>query len=245
MLLQQIWQFLQQMWQYVQTATPPFGMEMIVTLQYIIIPTVLAMLISIPLGILVAPYPLAAFIASNLSGFARAIPTLAFLIIVIPLLGIGFTPVIVGLTILGIPPILLNTIAGLRGIDPATIDAGRGMGMTWWELLMRVRVPLVLPLIAAGVRTSAVQIVATTPFAALIGGGGFGDYILYGLDLEQTVPLIVGAISVAVLALATEAGLGALQRAVTPAGLRVAQGVETATTRGADPNRLGGEQAAA
>ncbi len=113
------------------------------------------------------PNPLAAFLANNLSGSARAIPTLAFLIIVIPLLGIGFTPVIVGLTMLGIPPILLNTIAGMRGIDPATIDAGRGMGMTWWELLMRVRVPLVLPLIAAGMRTSAVQIVATAPFAGL------------------------------------------------------------------------------
>jgi osmoprotectant transport system permease protein len=151
----------------------------------------------------------------------RAIPTIAFLAAVIPLLGIGFTPTIVGLTLLGIPPILLNTIAGLRGIDPATIDAGRGMGMTWWELLRRVRIPLVLPVIAAGVRTSVVQITATTTIAGLVGGGGYGDYITYGLDLVQTPPLLVGAVSVALLALIAELGLGAVQRAVTPAGLRV------------------------
>lgn len=245
MLLQHIWQFLQQMLQYIANATPPFGMETLITLQYIIIPTILAMLIALPLGILVAQRPLAAFISNNLTGAARAVPTLAFLIIVIRFLGIGFTPVVVGLTLLGIPPILLNTIAGLRGIDPATIDAGHGVGMTSWELLTRVRIPLVLPLIAAGVRTSAVQIVATTPFAALVGGGGYGDYILYGLDLGETVPLIVGAISVAVLALAAELGLGAIQRAVTPAGLRVREAAEVPETRGANPNTRGGESLAA
>ncbi len=245
MLLQHLWQFLQQMLQFIETATPPFGMETLLTLQYIIVPTVLAMVIAIPLGILVAQRPLAAFVANNLSGFVRAIPTLAFLFIVIPVLGIGFTPVVVGLTLLGIPPILLNTIAGLRGIDPATIDAGRGMGMTWWELLIRVRVPLVLPLIAAGVRTSAVGIVATTPFAAVVGGGGYGDYILYGLDLNETVPLFVGAISVAVLAVAAEVGLSALQRAITPAGLRVREAAEVPETRGAGQNASGGEPLAA
>jgi osmoprotectant transport system permease protein len=224
-LVQNFLQLLQQMLQFTENATPPFVDETTLTLQYIIIPTVLAILISIPVGILVAPHPVAAFLANNITGAARAIPTLAFLAVVIPILGIGFTPTIVGLTLLGIPPILLNTIAGLRSIDPAIIDAGRGMGMTSWELLRRVRIPLVLPVIAAGVRTSAVQITATTTVAGLVGGGGYGDYINYGLELGQTPPLLVGAVCVALLALVAEFGLGAVQKAVTPAGLRVSEDI--------------------
>jgi osmoprotectant transport system permease protein len=220
-LVQNFLQLLQQMLQFIENATPPFVDETTLTLQYIIVPTALAILISIPLGILVAPHPVSAFLANNITGAARAIPTIAFLAVVIPILGIGFTPTIVGLTLLGIPPILLNTVAGLRSIDPATIDAGRGMGMTNWELLRRVRIPLVLPVIAAGVRTSAVQITATTTVAGLVGGGGYGDYIAFGLDLGQTPPLLVGAGCVALLALVAEFGLGAVQRAVTPAGLRI------------------------
>lgn len=228
-LLQDFLQLLQQMLQFAENAIPPYGDETVLTLQYILIPSALAILISVPLGILVAPNPVAAFLANNLSGAARAIPTIAFLAAVIPILGIGFIPTIVGLTLLGIPPILLNTIAGLRGIDPAIIDAGRGMGMTEWELLRRVRIPLVLPVIAAGIRTSVVQITATTTIAGLVGGGGYGDYITYGLDLVQTPPLLVGAVSVALLALAAEFGLGAVQRAVTPAGLRVSEESEVTT----------------
>jgi osmoprotectant transport system permease protein len=127
---------------------------------------------------------------------------------------------VAALTLLGIPPILLNTIAGLQGIDPAALEAGRGMGMTPWQVLVRIQIPLVLPVVAAGVRTSAVQIVATAPLAAYIGGGGYGEYIFEGLDLFQTVPLLVGAGCVALLALLVEGGLAVLQRAVTPAGLR-------------------------
>jgi osmoprotectant transport system permease protein len=245
-LLQNLLQLLQQMLQFIESATPQsFGDETTLTLQYIIIPTALAILISIPLGILVAPHPVAAFVANNLSGAARAIPTLAFLAVVIPILGIGFTPTIVGLTLLGIPPILLNTIAGLRGIDPATIDAGRGMGMTWWELLARVRIPLVLPVIAAGVRTSAVQITATTTVAGLVGGGGYGDYISYGLDLGQTPPLLAGAVCVALLALVAELGLSAVQWAVTPAGLRVREEAEVTPTPVAESDGIGGTPVAA
>jgi osmoprotectant transport system permease protein len=224
---------LQQVLQFIQNAQPPFGQETLLTLEYAIIPTVVCILIAIPLGVLVAPSPVAAFLASNASGLARAIPTIAFLAAALPLLGIGFTPTVVALTVLGVPPILLNTVAGLRGIDPSTIEAGRGMGMTSWQLLRRIRIPLVLPLIAAGVRTSAVQIVATVPIAGLIGGGGYGDYILFGINLLQRVPLFVGAGGIVILALLAEVGLGAVQRAVTPAGLRIREHVETPTPRGA------------
>jgi osmoprotectant transport system permease protein len=176
--------------------------------------------IGLVVGVAVARRPVLAFIFTNLSGLARAIPTLAFLAVALPYLGIGFTPSVVALTALGVPPILLNTIAGLRGVDPAVVDAARGMGMTSRQIFTRVQAPLVLPVVAAGVRTSAVQIVATAPLAALIGGGGYGDYILEGVNLLRTAPLVVGGVSVAVLALIVELSLAGVQRAVTAEGLR-------------------------
>ena len=198
-----------------------FGMETAITLKLSIIPIVLAIVISIPLGVLVAQRPLAAFLAANVTGLARAIPTLAFLAIALPYLGIGFRPTVVALTALGVPPILLNTVAGLRGIDPAATDAARGMGMTQWQVLTRIQIPLMLPVVAAGVRTAAVQIVATVPLAALIGGQGYGDYITAGLSSEaHTVDLVVGSIAIAVLALLVEGGMATVQRLATPAGLR-------------------------
>ena len=213
----------QQVIQFISDPRYQFAQETVTTLQLSIVPILLAIVISIPVGILVAQRPIAAFLAANLSGLARAIPTLAFLAIVLPYLGTGFKPSVVALTALGIPPILLNTIAGLRGIDPAIVDAGRGMGMTSLQVLQRIQVPLVLPVVAAGVRTSAVQIVATVPLAALIGGQGYGDYITLGLsDEAHNTELILGAIAIALLALLVELLMAAVQRAATPAGLRVA-----------------------
>lgn len=212
---------MQQIIQFITNPQNRFGMETAITLELSVIPIVLAILISIPLGVLVAQRPLAAFLAANLTGLARAIPTLAFLAIALPYLGIGFRPTVVALTALGIPPILLNTVAGLRGIDPAAVDAGRGMGMTQWQVLTRIQIPLVLPVVAAGVRTAAVQVVATVPLAALIGGQGYGDYITAGLSSQaDTINLVVGSIAIALLALLVEAGMATLQRLATPAGLR-------------------------
>ncbi len=203
-----------------------FGGHTIAYLRLCAVPVALAIVIGLVLGVVVARRPIAAFVAGNLSGLARAIPTLAFLAVVLPYLGIGFTPAAVALTALGVPPVLLNTIAGLRGIDPAVIDSARGMGMTPRQVLTRVEMPLVLPVVAAGIRTSAVQIVATAPLAALIGAGGYGDYILAGVNLLQQVPLLVGAGSVALLALSVEIALAGVERAVTPAGLRVRSAAE-------------------
>ncbi len=194
------------------------------TLDYMklcVIAIVLAIVIAVPLGVAVVRSPLASFLAVNISGLVRAIPVLAFLAAVWPYLGFGFKPALVALTILGIPPILLNTYTGIRGIDPATIDAARGMGMTTWQIITRIQTPLVLPIIAAGVRTSAVQIVATATLAAIIGAGGYGEYIYLGLREFDNTQLLAGAVPVAVLALLVELSLSWLQRALTPAGLRV------------------------
>lgn len=189
---------------------------------------ILAIIIGAVLGVLVSRQPVAAFVAINLSGLMRAVPVIAFLAAVIPYLGIGFVPALVALTILGVPPILLNTYTGIRGIDPATIDAARGMGMTPWQIIYRIQTPLVLPIIAAGVRTSAVQIVATATLAAVIGAGGYGEYILSGLYQQDVVQILAGAIPVAILALLIEFILGQLQRSLTPPGLSSQSTFETA-----------------
>lgn len=217
---------MQQLIAFINDPQNAFGAETAATLRLSIVPILLAIVISIPLGVALAQRPIAAFIATNTSGLVRAIPTLAFLAVVVPYLGIGFTPSVFALSLLGIPPILLNTITGLRGIDPATVEAARGMGMTRWQILQRVQLPLMAPVLAAGVRNSAVQIVATVPLAALIGGGSYGDYILQGIDTLHTTPLLVGGIGIAVFALVTELLLGQVQRALTPVGLRVAAATE-------------------
>lgn len=191
-----------------------------------------AIIIGVVLGALVSRNPFAAFIAINFSGLVRAIPIIAVLLLFVEVLpssvSIGFVPSIIALILLGIPPILLNTYTGIRIIDPATIDAAKGMGMTTWQIVTRIQAPLVTPLVAAGIRTSAVQIVATATLAAFIGAGGYGDYIVEGLNILNYTELIVGAVSVAVLAILIEVLMSWLQRAVTPEGLKVQQQVATA-----------------
>lgn len=182
---------------------------------------VLATAIGVALGVAVARRPLLALLAVNVSGLMRAIPVIVFLALALPYLGIGFAPALVALTVLGIPPILLNTYTGIRGIDPVVVDAARGIGMTSFQIIDRIQTPLVLPVVAAGVRNSAVQIVATATLAAFIGAGGYGEYILAGLYQVDVVRILAGAIPVAALALLVELGIGAIQRWVTPAGLRV------------------------
>jgi len=189
---------------------------------------IVAMVIGVVLGIAVSRNVLLAFIAVNLSGLMRAIPVIAFLIAALPYLGIGFVPTIVALIVLGIPPILLNTYTGIRGIDTSIIDAARGMGMTIWQIIARIQAPLVMPIVAAGVRTAAVQIVATATLAAIIGAGGYGAYIIDGLFKLNNTEILAGAIPVAVLALVVEVFMSWLQRVITPAGLRVQGLVEVA-----------------
>lgn len=215
--------FLGEVWAFIQNPANAYGAQLWTTILLSVYPIVLSIVIALPLGILTARRPVAAFLSANLSGLARAIPSLVFLAVMIPIFGIGFTPSVIALTLLGIPPILLNTIAGLRGIDPAAIDAARGMGMTRLQILWRVEMPLVLPIIAAGVRIAALQIVATTPIAALIGSGGLGQYILAGVNILDYVQAAAGALGIVALALLTEGLFALLQRVLTPAGVRAGE----------------------
>jgi len=186
-------------------------------------PIVLSILIGVAIGILVYRSALMSFIAVNLSNLLRAVPVLAALFIFVPIFKVGFLPAAIALTLLGIPPVLLNTYVGLRGIDPASIEAARGMGMTNPQILVRVQAPLVLPVIAAGVRTCAVQVVATAPLGGLIGAGGYGEYIVDGVNRLDTVEILAGALLVAILAMLIEVGMNALERRLTPLGLRAGE----------------------
>ena len=138
------------------------------------------------------------------------------------------TAAIIALIILGIPPILLNTYTGIRGVDPAMIDAAKGMGMTTLQIATRIQAPLVTPLVAAGIRTSAVQIIATATLGGFIAAGGYGDYIVDAINVGNNTELIVGAVSVAILAIFVEVFMSWLQSALTPQGLKVQEQVATA-----------------
>jgi osmoprotectant transport system permease protein len=175
----------------------------------------LAVIIGVPLGVFISRYPTTARIVVNVAGIMRVIPSLAVLFLLLPSQGTGFRPSVIALTLLAVPPLLINTEAGLRGVDPAVIEAGRGMGMSYWRLLARVQIPLALPVIVAGLRIATVEVIASATLATLIGGGGLGDFIAAGLALSRNHILLVGAIPVALLALSAELSLAALQRRLT------------------------------
>src|SRR5256885_5900960 len=136
----------------------------------------LAIVIGVILGAAVSRNAILAFVAVNLSGLMRAIPIIAVLIAFVPFFGIGFIPTVIALIVLGIPPILLNTYTGIRGVDPAMIEAARGMGMTTWQIATRIQAPIVTPLIAAGIRTSAGANHADANPAAVVSGRGLWAY---------------------------------------------------------------------
>lgn len=202
--------------------------ETLAFLRLCLIPIAIAAVIGILIGVLVSKNPLLSFIAVNVSNLIRAIPVLAALFLFVPIFHVGYLPAAIALTLLGIPPILLNTYEGLHGIEPATIEAARGMGMTNSQIMLRIQAPLVLPVLAAGLRTSAVQVVATAPLGGLIGAGGYGDYIIDGVNTLNTVEILAGSILVAGLALIIQVGMEWLERRLTPPGLLLrTSGAET------------------
>lgn len=142
----------------------------------------------------------------------RVLPSLVILFLALPYLGVGFRPALVALTVLACPPILVNTYTGMRGVDRAVIEAADGMGMSGRTRLARVELPLAMPAVLAGVRLAGVEVVASATLAALIGGGGLGDFIVRGYSLYRADIMLVGAIPVALLAVSSEVLFGGLQR---------------------------------
>jgi osmoprotectant transport system permease protein len=187
---------------------------------------VAAVAIALPIGLFIGHTGRAARVAVAVSNIGRAVPSLGWLGLAFPIMtglfhraGIGFLPAFVGLVALAIPPIVTNTYTGLRGVDLELREAARGMGMRELQLLMRVEVPVALTVILAGIRASAVAVVATAPLAALVGGGTLGAYILQGLALSDEVRVFAAAVMVALLAILTELGFAWLQRRAVSPGL--------------------------
>jgi len=206
-------------WHYLVAHPVQFGVALGVHLALSVAALSIAAAIAIPTGIYAAHRRGIAFAAVNVANIGRTLPSLAVLALVLPLLGTGFAPSLFALSLLALPPILLNTIAGMRGVDPDVVDAARGMGMTARGILRRVEWPLAVPVIFAGLRTAAIQVISGAVLAAFIGGGGLGDFITAGIAMMAVPQMLVGAIPVTLLALAADFGFGALQRRLTPRGL--------------------------
>ena len=187
-----------------------------------IVATLIAVLLSVPIGLWLGHIGRGEFVAISVSNVGRAVPSLALLAFFISFIGLGFTNVAAVLTLLAIPPILTNTYVGVRQVDRETVDAARGIGMTETQIIRKIELPLAMATIFSGIRLSAVAVVATATIAPLGNVRSLGEPIItpqtYGLPGQ-----IGAAILVALITLATDAGLGLVQRAVTPKGLKVSE----------------------
>ena len=179
--------------------------------------------IAAPLGAWLGHVHRGSFLAINLGNIGRALPSLAVLAIGDAFLGLGLTVVELALVILAVPPIVTNAYLGVDGVDGELVDAARGMGMSGWQVLARVELPLSAPLLFAGIRTAAVFVISTTTIASLAGfSGTLGDPIANETSYRFS-GVLGAAICVAALALAVEGALTLLQRALTPRGLRLSE----------------------
>ena len=180
----------------------------------------LAMAVALPAGLVLGHLGRGGALAVNAANVGRAVPSFAVLVIALQLSSIGTTPAVVALVALALPPMVTNAWVGVHGVDADLRQAARGMGMTGRQLFLSVELPLALPVVVAGVRTAAVQVVATATLAAVVGYGGLGALILIGLRTGDNVEVVAGAATVAALALMVDLGLGLAQRALTAEPLR-------------------------
>lgn len=173
----------------------------------------IACLLAIPLGLWLGHVNRGQLIVINIANAGRAVPTYALLVLLaIGPLGLGAVSTIVALVLFAIPPILTNTYTGIREADPEVVDAAMGMGLSGLQVLRKVELPLGTPLLLAGVRLSAVQVIATATIAALVAGGGLGRIITAGFGTNNIPELLSGALLVAALAVAVELSFGLLVR---------------------------------
>ena len=193
-----------------------------ITVKLTLVALALATVTGLVLGIICAKIGRgAAFLVITVSNLGRTVPTFALIALILALTSLGFWPAALGLYLLGVPPILLNAYTGVKEVDAGTVEASRGMGFTPLQVLGRVELPIALPLIFAGIRTSAVQIVATAALAGLVGAGGLGVIVSSGLSNNQDDVILAGAIPITILAALSEVVFGGAERLATPRGLRI------------------------
>lgn len=206
-------------------------------LYYTAVTMLIAMVIAIPLGLLIGHTGKGrTFVILTATAF-RALPTLGFLLFIILFAGLGLWPFVLVMVVLAVPPLLAGVYSGLEAVDRGTIDAARAVGMSEWQLLTKVEIPLALPLILGGIRSATLQVIATATIAGYVGLTGLGRFLIEGLALRDYTLAIVGAILVAALAIAVDGLLALIQRLVVPRG--VSRGMaRTTRTRPRRPTRL-------
>lgn len=182
----------------------------------VLVPLTIGLGLGLPLGFLCARSSVASIVLINTFNGLRVIPSLAILFVAIPYFGLTFTSAALALTLLVMPPILISADVAFRNIEPAIIEAAKGMGMTPRQVLKQVEIPLALPIIISGIKTATVEVIASATLAAFIGAGGLGSFIVLGFSLYDNAILLVGAIPVALFALIAEVSLSLLQRLVQP-----------------------------
>lgn len=191
------------------------GIELIVkTWEHIyisLIAILLGIIVAVPLGVLLMRVPKIANFILGLLNVLQTIPSFAILALFIPLLGIGLVPAIVALFLYSLMPILRNTYIGIRDVKKDLIEAGIGMGMTEWERIRLVELPLATPVIMSGIRLATVFLIGWATLASYIGAGGLGDYIFSGMNLYKPEYILAGAIPVTLLALVTDLFLGKVE----------------------------------
>lgn len=197
--------------------------------------TAAAGVVAIPAGLTLGHLKRGGVIAVSTVNIGRAIPSFAIVALALPIsirlgLGLGFWPTFLALVALALPPMFTNTYTGVSEVDPAIVEAGRGMGLSGRQLLGTVEFPMASPVILAGIRVSAVQVVATATLGALVGWGGLGRFIIDGFAQQDNVEVFVGGLLVALLAIAVEVLFEVLERWVIPAGLHRPRRNEPPTT---------------
>ena len=188
----------------------------------------LGIIVAVPLGVLLSQTDKVADIVIGITGVFQTVPTLALLALMIPLFGVGKIPSVIALFIYSLLPILRNSYLGMKSVDPVVIDAAKGMGMTTKQLIFKVELPLAVPVIMAGIRLSAVYVIAWTTIAAYIGGGGLGELIFNGLDTFRPDLILGGTIPVIILAILTDILAGVIEKKLSPRTSSSKEGTEYA-----------------
>lgn len=207
-------------------------------MEYTALAVTASALIAIPTGLVIGHTGRGALVVVTAINGLRALPTLGVLLLAVLLWGLGLGPPIVALMLLGIPPLLAGTYAGVSNVDPKVVDAARSMGMTEPRVLLRVEVPNALPLIIGGLRTATLQVVATATVAAYASLGGLGRYLIDGIKVRQFHIALVGALLVAALALILDAALAFAVWVSVPGTGRLQRLLPTGRTGCASPGRV-------
>lgn len=187
---------------YIARRIDLIGELMLEHLWLVIIAIVIAVVVSVVVGIIISYYERSAQAVLWLCQILMVIPSLAMLAFMVPLFGIGFTTGVVALILYSLLPVVRNTYTGIRELSPAIIEAAKGMGMTEWRILTKIKIPLAMPVIMAGIRTATVMVVGIAAIAAYVGAGGLGELIFQGISRSNEPMIIVGAIGVSIIALA-------------------------------------------